>query len=124
MLQMNARNVRKRDNFMILIFSAQFQNRKQLKFKPFLTKIGSEPTVGLSPADAFVEKWRVQDRHLRSAIFQVLRSEHSQTDIEDGDQCDSKREAGQDQSFTVFQHFSQESMRGQIQKPAADVRHD
>src|SRR5205807_4096424 len=105
MLQMNARNVRKLDSFMILMFCGPSSKQKKLRNSSHFSK----DTAG--KIDIFSPK------------FSALRSERSQTDIEDADQCDPEREACQDQSFAVFQHFSKESMRGQIQKSAADIRH-
>ena len=78
MLQMNARNMRKLHSFMILIFCGPSSKQKKLRNSSHFSK----NTAG--KIDFFSPK------------FSALRSEHSQADIENGDQSHSEREACQD----------------------------
>jgi len=71
MLQMNARNVRKLDRFISLLFSVPFQNRNRPKIQAILRRgrflIGSR-----FKSDARVAERRpAQDRHLRREISGV-----------------------------------------------------
>jgi hypothetical protein len=71
MLQMNARNVRKLDRFISLLFSVPFQNRNRPKIQAILRRgrilIGSR-----FKSDARVAERRpAQDRHLRREISSV-----------------------------------------------------
>src|SRR6266542_1125624 len=49
---------------------------------------------------------------------------HPQADIENRNQCYAYGKTRQHKFFAMFEHFSNHSMRGQIKKSAANIRHD
>jgi hypothetical protein len=53
-----------------------------------------------------------------------LTSEYAQADVKNPDQSNSRGKARHDKLLSVLHHFSQQRMRSQIEKTAADVGHD
>jgi len=91
MLQTNARNVRKLDSFMVLIFVVFTESRKELPIQIFFRR--DHVGVGLSPTQVSSKDEVSKIDIAVGAKLPMLGSENSQTNIEDADQCDSKREA-------------------------------
>jgi hypothetical protein len=85
------RNVRKLDSFMVLIFVVLTEIRKELRILFFSER--PSPTVGLSPTQVSSKDEVSKIDIAVGAKLPMLGSENSQTNIEDADHCDSKREA-------------------------------
>src|SRR5437867_5899539 len=62
--------------------------------------------------------------HKRLYNFSNVLAKYPQGDIEDADQSEAYRKAGQHKLFSVLQHFSEHRVRGQIDKSATNLRHD
>src|SRR5262249_13565143 len=74
----------------------------------------------------FVLKGGKSIRRLAQAPLQVERAlgKESQTDVENRDERGPQHKAGQNKFFSVLQHFSEHSVRREVNEPAANVRHD
>jgi hypothetical protein len=68
---------------------------------------------------------KVRDGETPSPAFEThALPKQSQSDVENCDQCDARREAYQHKLLSMPQHFSQDSVRSEINKSAANVRHN
>src|SRR5438309_4283328 len=109
--------------------------RPERRIKPAIMVENHSPAIRIDRRPELLRRARKIDffamtfpvvvmERMHCAKCNSLKREHSQADVKSPDQCHSDRKAGHDQSLSMLHHFPQHRVCSQIDKSAADMRHD